>query len=133
MSGLDRVRCAVAAAENGSQWWDLSFRTQHARRGEAVDHADLYRLACEVVTTLRTLDGFAEVLGHQTGAYGDGRPLRDDEGMDPAERLERAVLSAGALRSELRSALDHAISYWSAIGHIGLDHLTHEPREGGRP
>ncbi|MDD7968444.1 hypothetical protein [Actinomycetospora lemnae] len=133
MSGPDRIRCAVAAAENGSQWWDLAARTQRARQGETIDHGDLYRLACEVVTTLRTLDDPVGVLARQTEAYGDGRPLRDDDGSDPATRLEWAVLSAGALRAELSSALDHANSYWSAIGHIGLDHLTHEPCEGGRP
>ena len=133
MSGPERMPCAAAAAETGSRWWALAARTQRTKRGDTVDHADLYGLAGEVVATLRALDELAGVLARQTAYYGVGRALRDDEGADPAERIDQAASAADALGADVVGAARHANAYWSAIGHIGLDLRDEERPEGGTP
>jgi hypothetical protein len=112
---------AAAAGENGARWWATAARVQRATRSEALDHAEFYDLAAELVATLRTLEDLADTLARQSAGYGTGRRLRDDAGGDPAERLGRAVAEASALRIDLAAALRDGERFWSAVGHVGLE------------
>ena len=68
-----QLRPAVAAAETAAHWWSTAVAAQHAVRAEALEHADFYDLAAEVVATLRSLEDLAELLARQVGGYGAGR------------------------------------------------------------
>ena len=115
------ARPAVTAAVAAAHWWQAAASAQRGVRGEALEHADFYDLAAELVTTLRSLEDLAEVLAGQVGHYGIGRSLRDDTGGDPRARLVRAVGEVAALRVSLSGAATEAERFWSAVGHIGLD------------
>jgi hypothetical protein len=91
-------------------------------RTEALDHAGFYDLAAELVATLRSLEDLADTLAGQVAGYGTGRRLRDDTGADPAARLGRAVAEATGLRINLAAAVADGERFWSAVGHISLEH-----------
>jgi hypothetical protein len=116
-----QVRPAVAAAETAANWWSSAVAAQRAVRAEALEHADFYDLAAEIVTTLRSLEDLAELLARQVDGYGAGRALRDDTGCDPSARLVRAVAEVSGLRIAVASAVAEGERFWSAIGHIGLE------------
>jgi hypothetical protein len=124
------VAAAVAAAETAAQWWSTAVAAQRAIRAEALEHADFYDLAAEVVTTLRSLEDLAELLARQVGSYGTGRVLGDDAGCGPAARLVRAVADVSALRIAVASAVAEGERFWMAICHIGLE--INDPA-GGQP
>ena len=128
------ARPAVTAAATAAHWWHAATSAQRAVRREALEHADFYDLAAEMVTTLRSLEGLAEVLAGQVGSYGNGRVLRDDSGADPRARLVRAVGEVTALRVSLCGAVADGERFWSVVGHIGLDldDLSICSPEGGR-
>ncbi|MCO1658893.1 hypothetical protein [Pseudonocardia humida] len=110
---------AVAASETGSAAWREAV---HAQLAAEPDHSEFYAVTAEVVDTLRSLSGMADVLGRQIAGYGQGRTLRDDAGADPAERLA----DAGAELEMARQAVDcaeRAVNrFWSQIGHIGIEY-----------
>ncbi|MCD2197685.1 hypothetical protein LQ327_30370 [Actinomycetospora endophytica] len=125
-----QVRPAVAGAETAARWWRTAVAAQRAVRAEALEHADFYDLAAEMVTTLRALEDLTELLARQVGGYRAGRALRDDTGCDPRARLVRATGALSALRIALATAVAEGERFWSAIGHIGLE--INDP-EGGQP
>mgnify|MGYP006976769394 CR=1 FL=1 len=109
---------AVVHAEIGGDAWRA---VVNAQRVAVPDHADWYAIACEAVGTLRCLVTLADVLAAQVGRYGEARSLRDDAGMDPAQRLERAVTHAHLARGHLDSAERATSAFWSEIGRIAVE------------
>lgn len=112
----------VAVAERASCLWRRAVLGQQVA---APDHGDFYALAGELVFTLRALEGLTSVLARQVAGYGQGRTLRDDEGLPPGARLADAVVLLGWARKSLSQAEEAANKFWSAIGCIGVE-------EGGR-
>ena len=115
---------AVRRAEAGTGGWEDAVRLQ---RWATPDHADFYALAGEMVATLHALDDLAQLLRRQVAGYARtqqdrGRRLYDDtRQVDPAERLQTAVIALQELRSGASTAADWANTFWSAIGHIGTE------------
>jgi hypothetical protein len=92
---------------------------QHTARP---DHADFYSVGGELVQTLRALEALARLLAGQVADYGIGRRLYDDTGrIDPGERLAVASASLDGLASLLTGAERQANTFWSHIGHIGVE------------
>jgi hypothetical protein len=122
--GDGRDAAAVRRADAGTGGWEDAVRLQ---RWATPDHADFYALAGEMVATLRALDDLAQLLHRQVAGYARtqqdrGRWLYDDtREVDPAERLQTAVIALQELRSGASRAADRANTFWSAIGHIGTE------------
>lgn len=94
--------------------------TVHAQQGATSDHSDFYRLAADMVDTLRSLRSLSLVLARQADRYDVGRALYDDTGtIDARERLDLAVLELQDLASVLDTAGRHADRFHSEIGHVG--------------
>lgn len=107
----------VDLADTATQAWRAAAALQSAA---APEHGDFYALAGELVGTLRALGQLVDTLHGQVARYGEGRVLRDDEGMRADLRL---MLAAGALlraRGDLWRSADGLNDFWSAIGHIGV-------------
>lgn len=117
---------AVQHAATGAQAWRA---VVHAQQAAEPGHADFYALAAELVDTLRSLDALVGVLTRQTGTYGIGREVYDDEDANPAHRLRSAVLALIQSRHDLSEAERSANRFFSAIGHIGVRYTG----EGERP
>ena len=115
---------AVQRADAGTGAWEDAVRLQ---RWATPDHADFYALAGEMVATLRAVDDLARLLHRQVAGYARtqqdrGQVVYDDtRQVDPAERLQTAVIALGELRSGAGTAADWANTFWSAIGHIGTE------------
>ncbi len=110
---------AVARAEDGAQAW--ASVVCHQRTATA-DHRDFYALAGDMVATLHALEDLAGVLGGQISAYDQGHRVYDDTpGMDPAQRLTAASVSLGGVAHLLAEAQRQAHTFWSLIGHIGVE------------
>ncbi|MBN9113495.1 MAG: hypothetical protein J0I34_32520 [Pseudonocardia sp.] len=110
---------AVREAAAGAKAWRAAVRAQ---RTAEPDHADFYAMTADVVDTLAAVAGLAEVLAWQVAHYGDTRPVYDDTGVvDPRERLDAAAMDLHELAASLRSADRIANTFWSRIGHIGVD------------
>ncbi|ODU04162.1 MAG: hypothetical protein ABS81_11605 [Pseudonocardia sp. SCN 72-86] len=110
---------AVREAAAGAKAWRAAVRAQ---RTAEPDHADFYAMTADVVDTLAAVAGFAEVLSWQVAHYGDARPVYDDTGVvDPRERLDAAAMDLHELAASLRTADRIANTFWSRIGHIGVD------------
>ncbi|GEL26774.1 hypothetical protein PSU4_57280 [Pseudonocardia sulfidoxydans NBRC 16205] len=113
---------AVREARAGAKAWRA---TVHAQRTAEPDHADFYAMTADVVDTLAAVAGLAEVLAWQVAHYGDTRPVYDDTRVvDPRERLDAAAMDLHELAARLRSADRIANTFWSRIGHIGVDDTT---------
>lgn len=110
---------AAQYAATGAQAWRA---VVHAQQAAEPGHADFYALAGELVDTLRSLDALVGVLTRQTGTYGLGREVYDDENANPAHRLRSAVLALVQARHDLSEAERSANRFFSAIGHIGVRH-----------
>ena len=113
-------------AEAGTGGWEDAVRLQ---RWATPDHADFYALAGEMVATLRALDDLARLLRRQVAGYARtqqdrGRRLYDDtRQVDPAERLQTAVIALEELRS---GAVDGR-----GLGqHVLVGHRAHRHRGG---
>lgn len=113
------LSAAVARSEDGAQAWASAVRHQC---GATPDHSDPYFLAGEMVATLRALDAIAGILVGQVAGYSTGRAVYDDEGANPAHRLRVAVLALAEARHGLAEADSAVNHFWSAIGHIGVNH-----------
>lgn len=109
---------AVKEAAIGAAAWR---RAVHTQQTATPDHSDWYELTGEVVDTLRCLFALADVFASQISSYGSGRVLRDDAGMAPGERLDRAVLHAQSVRAFLLDAERAANGFWSEISHIAVE------------
>ncbi|ODU01351.1 MAG: hypothetical protein ABS81_20890 [Pseudonocardia sp. SCN 72-86] len=110
---------AVREAAAGAKAWRAAVRAQ---RTAEPDHADFYAMTADVVDTLAAVAGLAEVLAWQVAHYGDTRPVYDDSGVvDPRERLDAAAMDLHELAASLRSADRIANTFWSRVGHIGVD------------
>jgi hypothetical protein len=68
-----------------------------------------------------TLSSVASVLGSQLAHYGDRRILRDDEGGDPALRLQEAAQHLVMLCIALDQANEAARRYQCSAGHIAVE------------
>lgn len=108
---------AVQHAATGAQAWRAAV---HAQQAAEPGHADFDALAGDLVDTLRSLDTLVAVLTRQTGTYGIGREVYDDENANPAHRLRSAVLALVQARHEMSEAERSANRFFSAIGHIGV-------------
>lgn len=117
-AGLEGTVEVVASAERASCLWR---RAALGQQQAAPDHGEFYALAGELVATVRALDAMAAVLSHQVARYGQGRTLRDDQGLAPGARLVDAVVVLGWVRKSLSQAEDGANRFWSAIGHIAVE------------
>ncbi|AEA26544.1 hypothetical protein Psed_4386 [Pseudonocardia dioxanivorans CB1190] len=110
---------AVREATAGAKAWRAAV---HAQRSAEPNHADFYAMAADVVDTLAALGGLAEVLAWQVAHYGDTRPVYDDSrAFDPRERLDLAALDLCELAARMREADRVVNTFWSRIGHIGVD------------
>ncbi|GAY11651.1 hypothetical protein [Pseudonocardia sp. N23] len=110
---------AVREAAAGAKAWRAAV---HAQRTAEPDHSDFYAMTADVVDTLAAVANLAEVLAWQVAHYGDTRPVYDDTGeVDPRERLDAAAMDLHELAARLRSADRIANTFWSRIGHIGID------------
>ena len=113
---------AVARAEGGVAGWEDAVRLQ---RWAIPDHADFYALAGEIVATLHALEDLAHILARQIAGYGHGRVLYDDtRHVDPAQRLLAAGSAMQALHGAVSVAAGWANEFWSAVGHIGVEHTS---------
>ena len=113
-----RPRALRSAEASATGWAETVEHQQEA----TPRHADFYALAGEVVATLYALDDLSVVLARQVGGYGQGRALYDDtRAVDPADRLAEAVGCMRGMRSGLAATTAAANSFWSAIGHIGVE------------
>jgi hypothetical protein len=122
MSGYDEELApapAITAAEAGAAAWREAV---HAQLAAEPDHSEFYAVTAEVVDTLRSLSGMADVLGRQVAGYGEGRELRDDAGADPAERLADAGAELEMARQAVECAERAVNRFWSQIGHIGIEY-----------
>jgi len=109
---------AVVQAEHGGVAWRS---VVHAQLSANVDHGDWYSITAEMVDTLRSLASLATVFAQQIAHYGESKALRDDAGMDPAERLAAASARAAELRIELDRTERVANAFWSEISHIAVE------------
>ena len=118
---------AARQAERGSKAWAAAAAVQ---RTTQPTHGGFYELACELVATLRQLDGVCDVLTRQVAGYGStvarhGGVLRDDEpGHDPGERLAIASSWAAQTRHHLAAAERAANQMWNEVGHIAVEDVT---------
>lgn len=94
-------------------------RRQHYDQDPA--HEDFYTWGWALSElTMRTQEA-GQVLGRQVAGYGSQRILRDDEdGHDPATRLQEAGEHLREMVTALDRANQAARAYHSAIGHIGV-------------
>ncbi|WP_246115467.1 hypothetical protein [Pseudonocardia sulfidoxydans] len=91
-------------------------------------------MTADVVDALAAVAGLAEVLAWQVAHYGDTRPVYDDSGVvDPRERLDMAAMDLHELAASLRSADRIANTFWSRIGHIGVDDSATNPADAQTP
>ncbi len=110
---------AVARADVGCEAWRDAARMQVWATPR---HADFYDYAGHLSRTLRAMDDLAVVLARQVEAYPTGRRVFDDSrSVDPIVRLGMALECLHRLRSALLTADRETNSFWSAIGHIGVD------------
>jgi hypothetical protein len=114
---FDGPAAAVQHATKGADSWRSAV---HAQQAATSDHSDWYAVTGEVVNTLRCLFSLADLFASQISGYGSGRVVRDDAGMAPAERLDRAVLHAQSLRAFLLDAEAAADAFWNEISHIAV-------------
>jgi hypothetical protein len=104
---------------------------QAAEAGHAVDHADFYGLAGELVDTLAAVGSLARLLARQVAGYAAeadaaGLVVYDDSRftthpVDPRVRLGAAVVELERLAGAAGTATGAANGFWSAIGHIGVE------------
>lgn len=109
---------AVVHAEIGGDAWRS---VGHVQRSTTSDHSDWYAITGEMAETLRCIAAVASVLGRQVRTYREGRVLRDDAGMDPTERADRAWSLASRLRADIDRAERTANEFWSEISHIAVE------------
>jgi hypothetical protein len=109
---------AAEVAERGAQAWRA---VVHEQLSAEPDHGDFYALAGELVDTLRSVESLVGVLSRQVAGYGEGRVLRDDAGMVPAERLGFAAAYLTQARELLGDAGWATNQFWSEIGHIAVE------------
>jgi hypothetical protein len=67
------------------------------------------------------VEDIARVLAKQVSTYGHRRILRDDEGGNPAARLQEAQASLANVATYAEIANEAARAYHSAIGHIAVE------------
>lgn len=108
----------VTLADTATQAWRAAAEMQAAATPE---HGEFYALAGELVGTSRALGQLVDTLHGQVARYGEGRVLRDDEDWEPDVRLTLAMRSLRAARGDLRDAAENLNTFWSAIGHIGVE------------
>jgi hypothetical protein len=119
MNNTDERSPALRCADIAVTAWADAVRHQLE---EPSRHADFYALAREVVATLCALDDLAVLLAAQVGRYGESRVLYDDtRAVDPVARLTEAVQCLRDVRAALGPATVAANSFWTAIGHIGVE------------
>lgn len=94
-------------------------RDQHEDRDPA--HEDFYAWGWALTEVLDRTDQALSVLERQVEHYGDRRILRDDEGADPAARLDEITSRLAATRSALAPARDRVREYHSAVSHIAVE------------
>ncbi len=83
-------------------------------------HEDFYAWGAALDEITIRLAHACQVLSQQIGAYGDNRILRDDEGMDPAQRIAQMQ---GLLRDcgdRLSDANVMARAYHSEASHLAV-------------
>lgn len=85
------------------------------------EHGEWYRIAGEMVGTLRALQGMASLLRDRVTRYDEDRIVRDDEGRDPAARLDECNAQLIELEAVLVSADSAANAFWSSVGHVGVE------------
>lgn len=108
---------AVEHADRAATAWRTAV---HAQRRATSEHSDFYRLAAEIVDTLRVLGSLSSLLTRQVDEYDTGRDLYDDSGTISArERLDLAVGVLQDLTSALDTAERRASQFHSDVGHIG--------------
>lgn len=109
---------ASEQAERARDLWEEAVRIERTADPE---HGAWYRIAGEMVGTLRALQSMASLLGDRVARYDEDQVLRDDEGHDPAARLLECNNLLLELEAVLVSADSAANAFWSSVGHIGVE------------
>lgn len=118
---------AVRETAAGAKAWRAAALAQ---RTAVPDHSDFYAITADMVETLSAMAGLVGVLAWQVATYGDTRAVYDDTRVvDPRERLDAATMDLHELAARLRSADRIAYTFWSRIGHIGVDDTTTDPAD----
>lgn len=84
-------------------------------------HESFYTWGWALTEVSDTLGQLCRMMAPQVIRYGDARVLRDDEGVDPYERLREMRELLDALYSQLELANTTARAYHSATGHIAVE------------
>lgn len=84
-------------------------------------HEDFYTWGWALSELTQRTQDAGRVLMRQVPRYGDRRVLRDDEGGDPAMRLQEARDHLDQMAAALAQANAAARAYHSAIGHIAVE------------
>lgn len=84
-------------------------------------HEDFYSWGWALSDFTARVQDAGRVLAAQVQGYGDRRILRDDEGGDPAARLDEARACLVSMMDALGVANAAARSYHSAIGHVAVE------------
>lgn len=115
---MTEYRTASEQAERARDMWEEAVRIERTADPE---HEEWYRIAGEMVGTLRALQSMASLLGDRVSAYDQNRIVRDDAGVDPAVRLDECHSLLVELETVLGSAESSANGFWSSVGHIGVE------------
>lgn len=83
-------------------------------------HEDFYAWGWFLASAMSQLSRASWTLQQQIAHYGDRRILRDDEGMDPAERLARMRVELAALTGLLDQAYTVADRYHQESSHLAV-------------
>ncbi len=84
-------------------------------------HEDFYSWGWALSDLTAQLAGIANLLARQVEHYPDRFVLRDDQGADPAQRIEACVGALTELTGTLRTAEDFARLYHQGMSHIAVE------------
>lgn len=98
--------------------WEEAVRIERTADPE---HGAWYTIAGEMVGTLRALQSMTTLIADRLASYDEDRILRDDEGHEPAARLDECNARLTELEAILGSADSAADAFWSSVGHVGVE------------
>lgn len=98
--------------------WEEAVRIERTADPE---HGTWYAIAGEMVGTLQALQSMTTLIANRLASYDEGRTVLDDEGRDPAARLDECNAQLTELEAILLSADSAANAFWSSVGHVGVE------------
>ena len=95
-------------------------RDATVQQGHCPAHEAFYRWGSALDQVTATLQQSCQRLDQQLASYGNDRILRDDEGIDPAERIRQMRQLIATLADQLRTANITAQQYHNAASHLAV-------------